>query len=233
MPGINELKKEIEIGDKTDECPVINCCEYVVRQRRGTARPSCPVHRIYISPTTFSYPKKEDNMLWTDPIDFELLKNVGKVKRENRMEENNSEDALTWNVFRFIERNNLISSFTKEVIGIEVKDPTVIYWSYSQPDKGTWPPLDSGRNLFELKPAKGSEPDLIIHGKNALIIVEEKFGAENNTKPSNPYVQDKYFTGANNWWQRVFRDDFKTVAIEKRMYELTRFWLIGSCYINP
>lgn len=232
MYGMNKLKKKIEINDISVECPVSGCSEYVVRQRRGTARPSCEVHRIHISPTTFSYPKKEDNLLWTDPVDLKLLGNIGKVKRESRMEENNSEDALTWNVFRFIERNDLISSFTKEVIGIDVKEPNLIYWSYSQSNKDTWPLLDKGRNIFELNPAKGSEPDLIIYGKNAVIIVEAKFGAGNTTIPSKPYVEDKYVNGAQCWWRQVFRDNFKTVAIENRKYELSRFWLIGSWIAN-
>ena len=105
MLGIEELKECIEITDSTVECPVKGCSEKVERQRgvfKREDRFRCPVHNIYISPSTFEYQSELDNLLWKDEVDLDLLKRIKKVKRESRIARDNSEDAVTWNVFRFL-----------------------------------------------------------------------------------------------------------------------------------
>ncbi len=92
--------------------------------------------------------------------------------------------------------------------------------------------LNKSRKEFELVPSKGSELNIIILGDKNLIIIEVKFGADNKTIPSNLYVEDKYVSGGKSWWEKVFRSDFKTVAIKNKKYELSRFWLLGSWIAN-
>jgi len=101
MYGINKLKPKIKADNLTVECPVKNCLSIVERQHQVFKRESrfqCPIHKIYLSPSTFEYESKEDNLLWTDCEDISLLDKISKVKRESRMARENSEDALTWNV---------------------------------------------------------------------------------------------------------------------------------------
>ena len=51
------------------------------------------------------------------------------------MARDNSEDAVTWNVFRFLEKSNLVEAFLKNVVGVEAGNAEIIYWSYCQRKK--------------------------------------------------------------------------------------------------
>jgi len=231
MLGIKELKENIKTTDTTVECPVKGCNQKVARQRyrfRKEDKFKCPNHNIYISPSTFEYSSKQDNLLWKDEGDKDLLNRIKEAKREDRIARDNSEDATTWNVFRFLEKNKLISDFLYDTIKVTEQSPEVIYWSYSPFQDKTWDMLKKGREEFELVPSKGSEPDIIIVGRDTLLFIEAKVTASNKTKPSNPIVEDKYTTGGQNWWNEVFSSDFKTVAIANQKYELSRFWIIGT-----
>jgi hypothetical protein len=98
----------------------------------------CPEHRIYISPSTFEYEDRFDNILWKETTDRDLLERIFRVKRETaRIGRDNSEDAVTWNVFRFMENENMLQGFLTELASKEAENPEVIYWSYSQSQKDT------------------------------------------------------------------------------------------------
>src|SRR6266478_986435 len=81
-------------------CPVRGCVD---------ASP-CSTHRITVHPTrpggfTYVYDEPYRNLLWTDAEDQERLTAILHGKRESRMGHEHSEDAITWNVFRFFERH--------------------------------------------------------------------------------------------------------------------------------
>lgn len=104
---MEELKGSIKITDTTVECPVKGCSKKVKRQKNFFKREEmfkCPEHNIYISPSTFAYQCELDILLWKDD-DLNLFEKIKEVKRESRIAYDNSEDAVTWNVFRFLERN--------------------------------------------------------------------------------------------------------------------------------
>ena len=233
MFGIKELKDTIEVTETTVECPVKGCREQVARQRKSFRREErfkCPKHGIYISPSTFEYENCLDNILWKQKDDLNLFKQVKSVKRESRIVRDNSEDAVTWNVFRFLEKNRLLSGFLAELSKSDAKNHEIIYWSYSQSEQNTWSELQRARKEFETRPKKGSEPDIIIKTDSILFLVEAKFTASNNTvfESRNPKAQEKYETGGNRWYRTAFRSPFETIAISEKKYELLRFWLIGS-----
>jgi hypothetical protein len=231
MYGMEELKKWIEKTETRVECPVEGCSEKVERQRVSFTTESkfkCPVHNIYISPSTFEYQSELDNLLWKDKVDLDLFEKIKLVKRESRIARERSEDAVSWNVFRFLEKQNLICDFLQKVAGISEDNAEVIYWSYSQSQHGTWFMLNEGRKEFELRPSKGSEPDIIILGKKTLVIIEAKFLDSNKSQVPPPRVEHTYISRGGGWWKQVFHSGFKTIAVENRKYELSRFWLIGS-----
>ena len=231
MLGVEELKKKIEITETTVDCPVKDCGEKVERRRRNSGNHTkfkCPKHNISISPATFVYPSKFDNLLWKEIEDRELLKKIKKVKRENRMNHDNSEDAVSWNVFRFLEKNDLITGFLNLITDNVQKSSEVIYWSYSQKENAQWSALNKAREEFGEKIEKGSEPDIIIKTDKALFFIEAKLTAENETVPTNIGNSKKYETGGNNWFSEIFNSDYKTVAIDEKKYELLRFWLLGT-----
>ncbi|MGD0072467.1 MAG: hypothetical protein ABSB71_13020 [Candidatus Bathyarchaeia archaeon] len=233
MFGANELKSAIKVTENFVECPVRNCKTIVPRQRRRFQRSDkflCPEHAIYISPSTFEYKKQTENLLWNEEADLNLLKRIALVKRESRIARDNSEDAVTWNVFRFLEKENFLSRYLSMLSKSEIRNPEIVYWSYSQSEKNAWSKLVQARKEFELVPEKGSEPDIIIKSDKALFVIEAKLKASNKTVPSSkdPLVKEKYVTGGCGWYQDVFKSDFETVAISDRKYELLRFWLLGS-----
>ena len=231
MLGIEELKEWIEVTETTVECPVKCCSEKVERQRvvfKREDRFKCPEHNIFISPSTFEYPSELDNLLWKEGPDLELLEEIRAVKRESRMARDNSEDAVTWNVFRFLERNNLIEGFLNLIIGTALRPAEVIYWSYSQKENASWSELNKARKEFGEEIERGSEPDIIIKTGTALFFVEAKLTAGNETKPSSTSNSKKYETGGDGWFSEVFNSDYKTVAIVEKKYELLRFWLLGT-----
>jgi len=233
MFGVKELKESIKITETTIECPVKGCSEKVERQRKVFKREDrfkYPKHNIYISPSTFEYEGELDNLLWKDKADLDLLKRIKEVKRESRIARDNSEDAVTWNVFRFLEKYDLLSGYLSKLVRNKISNSEIIYWSYSPSQKKAWHELQEARKQFETRPKKGSEPDIIIKSNNALFFVEAKFKANNNTvcKSENPEVWKKYETGGDNWFSKVFKSNYKTVAVTDKKYELLRFWLLGT-----
>jgi len=231
MLGMEELKESIEITETTVECPIKGCSEKIERQRevfKREERFKCSEHNIYISPSTFEYQSESDNLLWKDKADLNLLKKIKTVKRESRIPRDNSEDAVSWNVFRFLERNNLVESTLSSIIGYTVKSSEVIYWSYSQRENSSWSGLNKAREEFGEELKRSSEPDIIIKTNNALFFIESKLTAGNETVPSDKNNSKKYETGGDNWFSKVFKSDYKTVAIAEKKYELLRFWLLGT-----
>jgi hypothetical protein len=233
MYGAQTLKPKITITPTSVQCPVLGCKNSVERQRqhfRKEARFQCPKHQIYISPTTFEYPEELDNLLWKSEADQALLGAIKKVKRESRMTRDNSEDALTWNVFRYLESASLLDGLFSQLTGYDQGQTELIYWSYSQKTGGVLPNLEKTRMSFGETSQRGSEPDLIAITDQTLFFIEAKLTASNNTKPSNPNKYDNYLIGEDKWYMQVFAPqfDFNTVAITAKKYELFRFWLLGS-----
>jgi len=236
MFGIEDLNEYIEITESTIKCPVKGCSEKVERQRisfKREERFKCPKHNIYISPSTFEYQDELDNLLWKDDADLNLFYKIKKVKRESRIARDNSEDAVTWNVFRFLERNGLVEIILSSIIGVTLKSSEVIYWSYSQKENSSWSELNKAREEFGEEIKRSSEPDIIIKTDNKLFFIEAKLTSGNETSGKDKILEQrlnepkKYITGSNNWFSKVFISDYKTI-VEDQRYELMRFWLLGT-----
>jgi len=236
MLGLDKLKDHICVTETKVECPVKGCDEWVDRQRRRDykrdERFKCPAHNIYISPTTFEYSDYRDNLLWKEPTDLCLLKRIKSVKRENRISWDNSEDAVSWNVFRFLEKNNMIHEFLRLINSLTFNSPEIIYWGYNQkehiPKNYGWSRLNEARKEFGETIRRGSEPDIIIETNDSLCFIEAKLTSNNETKPSNKSVKINYLNGGDKWFSEVFRSSYETVAITEKKYELMRFWLLGT-----
>ena len=248
MLGLGELKPEFAITESTVECPVHGCGTVVRRRKRGDGLPPLTFHcktcNIYIYPSTFEHVTEVDNLLWRDQPDITLLRYIKEYKAEkHRLGRENSEDAVTWNVFRHFDRSNLRSSLLSHLTDkAGTNDCEVIYWSYSQLARQPWQPLVEARLEFgeaaTLEDAKNgenkvSEPDIILLTDEDLIFVEAKFGSGNKT-PANLADAEariarpkRYLIGGNKWYSEVFESIFETVMRDQK-YELLRFWLLGS-----
>ena len=231
MYGLKDLKEKINITEDTVECPVRDCDVVVERQRNSFKKEKrfyCSKHKIYISPSTFEYQNESDNFLWKNRDDMELLKKIKTVKRESRMARDNSEDSLSWNVFRFLEKEQLLEKVMEATLGVPIKSPEIIYWSYSQKDETGWPALNDAREYFGEKLRRGSEPDIIIKTENALFFIEAKLTASNKTAPTKLDDAKKYEERDKDFYSQIFKSDFNTVAVQEKKYELLRFWLLGN-----
>jgi len=229
--GLNNLKEDILIFSDSVECPVKGCLNKVERQRQSFKRETrfqCPTHAIFISPSTFEYNTAHQNSLWTDLHDIELLNTILIYKRESRMGRDNSEDALTWNVFRFLHRTNTLSSFLGNLSNKDIRNPELILWSYSPNEKAQFKLLNKARLEFGESISRGSEPDIIILSGKVLYFIEAKLSAKNETTPSESNNRKAYETGGNNLFSKIFRSDYETIAITEKRYELMRYWLLGN-----
>jgi len=233
MLGVEQLKEKIEITETTVECPVKGCSEKVDRQRGSFTKRKeflCPKHNIFISPSTFEHLYESDNLLWKDSSDLELFDRIKDFKRvKHRLGRERSEDSLSWNVFRFLEKNNLIEVLLDSITDSSPNSSEVVYWSYSQREDDIWSLLDEARREFgEYKISWSSEPDIIVTSDTALYFIEAKFKDDNKTVPTNESEFKKYKTGGENWFSKVFSSEYETVAITEKKYELLRFWLLGT-----
>ncbi|QQE80458.1 hypothetical protein [Alicyclobacillus sp. SO9] len=230
----DDLKKQIKETDTTVQCPVEGCQTVVKRQRRSFRREEqflCTDHKIYISPTTWEYKNFWDNLLEQNDNDRQLMQTIVENKAESRLARDKSEDAVTWNVFRHLQKKNLVGKALQTCLGTKnEKDYSLIYWSYSQENKSVWKPLVDVRKIFKENQNHPSEPDLIIEAPSTIVLIEAKFTSGNRTTPSNLAVESNYVDGGDNWFRQVFQDDvdFQSVAVQDRFYELMRMWLLGT-----
>lgn len=244
MYKLTDLKEKIEITEQSIECPIKGCNIIVDRKHRSGNEGKnfiCPIHEIQITPSTFIYKSHFDNLLWTNTEDKTLLQYISIVKRECRMSSENSEDALTWNVFRYLEKNELLSSLLKEISNNQHEIIDVIYWSYSKKENALWSKLKDARIQFGESIEKGSEPDIIILTDKTLFFIEAKLFSSNRTSGSTQYElkrhiknQKKYVTGGDNHFDSLFKSDYKSKIniyesiINDQKYELMRFWILGT-----
>jgi hypothetical protein len=232
MYGTPQLKETITITDGTVECPVKGCTTAVERARQGEPlrQPKflCEQHGIHISPTTFEYADEWDNLLWRDEADRALMSAVKGVKRESRFARDNSEDALTWNVFRYLEKSGRLAEFLGAAIGRPVANAVPVYWSYSSAGKGVCPSLAAAREQFGEAVARSTEPDVIIEADGKVIWIEAKLRSTNETSPSHPADTKGYLSGGERWFEKAFVGDYESIAIAAKRYELMRLWLLGS-----
>jgi hypothetical protein len=126
MYDARSLKPQILVSEAEVECPVKGCSGRVPRQRkffRAAPAFQCPEHEITISPSTFEHASEWNNLLWKEEQDKALLQGITTCKRESRMARENSEDALSWNVFRYLEKQGFLSLILSSVIGRVINNP--------------------------------------------------------------------------------------------------------------
>lgn len=195
MYDIRSLKPRIFVSETQVECPVQGCSQKVERQRRSLQTApqfQCPQHHIYISPSTFEYPTQWDNLLWKEKQDISLLETILSSKRESRMAREKSEDALSWNVFHYLNKEEHLSTILSSIIGHDLGALELVYWSYSPTFGNVWPELTVARQEFGEQLHRSSEPDLIAFSDKAVLFIEAKFTASNKTAPSNPTNRKRY-----------------------------------------
>jgi len=105
----------------------------------------------------------------------------------------------------------MLSGFLEGLHNSPVKNPEVIYWSYSQSQQKVWDKLKEARAEFGERSQESSEPDLIIKSEDVLFLIEAKLTASNKIDFGN-YLLKKSVED----------------TIDAGYYQLMRFWMIGS-----
>jgi hypothetical protein len=228
------LKHSIKTEDIGYLCPVGGCTTRLhERQKKSyqkSDRFSCKIHDLIFSPTAFEYIHPEQNILW----DYDCLLQHTTKREKGRLGRDNSEDAVTWNLFRYLDsRGQLLLPFLTNLsapTNLPLQTAQTIFWAHDRITGKTWDWLMRARTEFELRPSHGSEPDLIIFTDRVLFFIEAKVNASNNTVPRNHKCRDKYVNGSDCWWNTAFNKDadYDQIAVNQKKYELMRFWLLGT-----
>jgi hypothetical protein len=171
-------------------CPVRSC--KATLQRRHLPKRiqlNCPDHEIEIRSKTFIYKNPLRNIRFEcDFFERAILNNPLKAET-HRFGNENSEDALTWNVFAALAKRKRLSALSRCLSQIDNNDEPELYlWGLrvSLDDLGTPKPFDAlceARNVFESDITRlWTEPDIIMYApKRFLILVEAKFTSGNPT----------------------------------------------------
>lgn len=230
MFGVSVLKPRLDAGASDVCCPVRGCGYRVPLQPalfRTTSEYRCPLHRIYVAASTFAYEREADNLLWTREDDLILLNGVRRHGRDLGLARENSERALTWNVFRWLEVSGVLPCLLEHVLGRGVATTHVIYWGYSPEREGFYLPLVRARNAFEEEDADATEPAVLIDTDDTLILVDPRTGPATETSQT-PAGWERYERGGKGWSARVFAGPIRDVACARGSFELLKLWLLGS-----
>lgn len=181
-------------------CPVSGCAAPLADCNwRKRKMPYCSVHRIRIhaKARTFVYSNGPDETSMPDPalrnILFEpcyfkthILGNAAKAE-SHRICHENSEDALTWNVFSRLARGGMLAALLSTFTTLSLKDEPELYlWGLKICLDGSSKPtvfkdLKSARDFFEEDIRKfKTEPDIMLYVPGQLLVlVEAKFTSGN------------------------------------------------------
>ena len=202
---------------------------------RGCVEASpCSTHHISVHPTrpsgfTYVYDKpwQNQNLLWADAKDQVLLDDILRGKRESRMGYEHSEDAVTWNVFRFFERNDCIALAIRTICPCPDREPLTVFWTTH--DKCLWEPYRRCSDQIPERKSARSESDLIfLWDRKLLVVIEAKFRSPNRSDPSKrtdalrkarPYIEHA---------SRHLKPEGAIEAVREGWYELLRNWVLGT-----
>lgn len=193
MPyGLQELRADRPslVGPDRIRCHIRDCQEVVTLPRgsawKQTRDNLCPRHQIFVHRQTYRF--DETAMGWRRNFlatvrDTDRLEAIRLTKVEQRWGHENSEDALTWNVFRTFEKVGKLSQLAALLTGerVPMGGPIeLIPWSCH--NGKPWGPLEQTRKQFEQGKRIPTEPDVVLLGGSGLVFVEAKFGSPNKRR---------------------------------------------------
>jgi hypothetical protein len=169
-------------------CPVRSCNATLQSNQIGRrTQLSCPNHGITIHTSTFIYKDPLRNICFErDYFKGAILNNPQKAET-HRFGNENSEDALTWNVFSSLARQRRLSALSRCLSQVNTNDEPELYlWGLKVSLDDPAPPrifdaLCTSRKVFESDIARmHTEPDIMLYApRKFLILVEAKFRSGN------------------------------------------------------
>jgi hypothetical protein len=158
-------------------------------------------------------------------------------RRLCRFGSENSEDALTWNVFRTLEKSGLLSlALCPEIPAWEGKC-RLLYWT-CDPDTDGSVDSDLQTVLNDMEPwgkngsRQQTESDVIVLTPTAVVVVESKLGvcgkALNAWKRTKPGLPSDYEAFVRSGSLKLFDRGFVTETQGHRYYQLVRNWILAN-----
>ena len=195
--GVPELDPSVVVHpDDLDRvrCYVRGCQHFLRRPTRQARGEICPDHGIYCHNSrygaTYSYRDVRRNIIASPDLFAQRIVGHPFKYESHRLGSENSEDALSWNVFRSLQEAGVLAAVARLMTGEDhPQEPDLYLWGIRISDESfePWDLLIAARERFETNlPVKRplTEPDIALHlpGKY-LVLIEAKF-----TSP-NPYYE--------------------------------------------
>jgi hypothetical protein len=169
-------------------CPVRSCkAALQPRQLPKRIQLNCPDHEIEVGSKTFVYKNSLRNIRFECGFFERGILNSPLKAETHRFGNENSEDALTWNVFAALARRKRLAALSRHLSQIDTEDEPELYlWglrvSLDDPaNPQLFDTLCAAREVFE-KDINGwrTEPDILLYAPGRfLILVEAKFTSGN------------------------------------------------------
>ena len=107
--------------------------------------------------------------------DLRLVESIFPGEAENRLARDNSEEALTWNVMRFLEKSGLLGEILSTIHGEPLADVQAFYWAHSPAEGGAWSELKAAMEDFGEKKAGAAPPQVVARSDQALFFIAARF----------------------------------------------------------
>lgn len=198
--GVNDLDPVVVVHpDDPDRvrCYVRGCKHYLRRPTRYGRGEECPDHGIYCHYSrygaTYSYPDVRRNIIPSPDLFAQRIVGHPFKFESHRLGAENSEDALSWNVFRSLQEAGLLAKVAHLMIGEDhPEEPDLYLWGIRVSDDSfePWDLLIAARRRFESNlPVKRplTEPDIALHLPGRyLVLIEAKFTSPNPVYQRGP-----------------------------------------------
>jgi hypothetical protein len=200
-------------------------CEELMRppaENPVFAGEACPDHGIRChSSGTYSYPDVRRNIIASPDLFATRVVGHPFKYESDRLGNERSEDALSWNVFRTLQECGLLHLVARWITGRESQEePRLYLWGLSVSDNtfDPWNLLIDARKRFETKlPVERplTEPDIALYLPGQyLILIEAKFTSPNSFYVDGPRKDDRSLT-KNELLDRYRDPALRSLDVEK------------------
>lgn len=223
-------------------CYVRGCPHLLRPPTRADRGDLCPDHHIYCnhsSSVTLAYSDARKNLIVAPDIFSSKVRRSPYKVESHRFGFLNSEDAVSWNVFKSLERARALRLIAEWITGREItQEPRMYLWGLSSFDDRflPWSLLMAARERFEVgklpvvRPL--SEPDIALYiPGQLLIIIEAKLLSPNTVvyrdqprRTPQSLTADELLT--------IYNDPALKILDREKLRNVDRIWQQLYRYLN-